>query len=183
MAKVIWLTGISSSGKTTIGKTLKEKLETRYCRVELLDGDNVRDFFENDLGYTRQERILNVKRIAFAAMMIAKHGTSVIVANIAPYYEVRDFIRRQLKEYVQVYLKVSTEAAMARDVKGHYARYARGEMKNIIGLDDKYDVPRTPDIVIDTEQETIDGSVNMILDYLKGKEQQKNVEGHRVYHK
>lgn len=169
MAKVIWLTGISGSGKTTLGLRLKKELEKKYKHVEFIDGDVVREFFDNDLGYTREERIQNVKRIAFAAMLVAKNGIHVIVANIAPYYEVRDFIRRHIHigNYIQIYIKVSIEKTMERDVKGHYAKYKNGKTKNIVGLDDSYDVPRNPDLIVDTERETIEESLRKILDYLK----------------
>jgi len=167
MAAVIWLTGISGSGKTTLGGGLKRELEKRYNRIELLDGDTVRSFFKDDLGYTREERIRNVKRIAFAAMLIASNGTHVIVANIAPYYEVRDFIRSHIKEYIQIYLSISIEKAMERGTKDHYTRYKSGEAKNIVGLDDVYDVPRNPDLVVNTEHQTVDESLLKILDYLR----------------
>ncbi len=167
MAKVIWLTGVSCSGKTTLGLRLKQELEKKYECVEFIDGEVVREFFENDLGYTRKERIQNVKRIAFAAMLVAKNGTPVIVANIAPCYEARDFIRRHIKDYIQIYVKVSMEAAMQRDIKGHYAKYNNGELKNMVGLDDSYDVPRNPDLIVDTEQETVEESLEKILTCLK----------------
>lgn len=169
MAYVVWLTGISGAGKTTLGQALKKELEKKYDRIEFLDGDLVRDFFENDLGYTRKERILNIKRIAFAAMLLAKNGINVIVANIAPYYEVRDFIRKHIKNYVQVYLKVSHEEVRKRDAKGFYKRHEKGELKNLIGMDDIYDVPRKPDLVIDTERESIEKALDKILNYLKAK--------------
>ena len=167
MAKVIWLTGISGSGKTTLGLKLKERFSRQDKRVELLDGDIVRSFFEGDLGYTKSERMLNVRRIAFAAMLLAKNGIDVIVANIAPYYEVRDFIRKNIKDYIQIYLEVSKEEAVRRDVKGHYKKYRDGEIENFVGLDDRYDIPRNPDLILNTEVETADESLDRIMDYLK----------------
>lgn len=166
MAYVIWLTGISGSGKTTLGLRLKQELEKKYGHVEFLDGDIVREFFENDLGYTREDRIRNVKRIAFAAMFVAKNGTHTIVATIAPYYEVRDFIRKHIKDYIQIYLKTSLEKVMERDVKGQYKKYNDGQINNLIGVDDAYDVPRNPDLIVDTEREPIENSLKKILDYL-----------------
>lgn len=167
MAYVIWFTGISGSGKTTLARRLKQELERRYASVELIDGDAVRDFFEHDLGYTRRERIMNVKRIAFAAHLVAKNGILVIVANIAPYVEVRDFIRRHMPDYIQIYLKVPLETAIERDVQGHYKRYRQGSEKNIVGLDDSYETPRNPDLVIDTSNKTPQESVRSVLEYLK----------------
>lgn len=166
MAYVIWLTGISGAGKTTLGQLVQDALHKRHGAVEFIDGDSVRDFFENDLGYSRAERILNVKRIAFAAMLVARHGTHVVVANIAPYYEVRDFIRKHIRDYIQVYVKASPEKVMERDVKGHYARLASGATSNIIGFDDMYDIPRHPDVIVDTDRESVEQSLAGILDYL-----------------
>lgn len=166
---VLWLTGISGSGKTTLGLKLKFELEKKYRYIELIDGDSVREFFGDDLGYTRKERIMNVKRITFAATLVAKNGTNVIVANIAPYYEVRDYIRTKIKNYIQIYLRISLERAMNRDVKGNYAKYKKGELSNIIGLDDKYDVPRNPALVVDTGLESVDESLHKIMSFLNTK--------------
>jgi len=160
---VIWLTGISGSGKTTLGKGLYDVLCKRYSRVEFIDGDSVRSFFEDDLGYSRAERIMNVKRIAFAARLLALQGVQVVVANIAPYYEVRDFIRRHSKNYIQIYCEISLADVQKRDVKGHYARYAQGELTNLLGLDDTYDIPRTPDCIVHTGCETIEDSLQRIM--------------------
>lgn len=169
MAHVIWLTGISGAGKTTLGLILKKELEKRWGHVEFIDGDSVRRYFGNDLGYTRKERILNVKRIAFAAMLVAKNGTNVVVANIAPYIEARDFMRNHIKSYIQIYLKISVEKAMKRDVKGHYKKYKEGNLHNIVGVDDTYDIPRNPDLVIDTDANTIEESIQQIMKFLNKK--------------
>ena len=149
--QVIWLTGISGAGKTTLALALVADLKAKGVSVELLDGDIVRDFFENDLGYTRKERILNVKRIAFAAKLLADHGVCAVVANIAPFFEVRDFIRKKLPHYTQVYVKVSVDGARKRDVKGHYKKSSDGKLTDLIGVDDGYDEPRRADLVLDTE--------------------------------
>ena len=163
---VIWLTGIPCSGKTTLSRLLKRELDKKYDPVYILDGDEVRKFFEYDLGYNRADRIHNVKRIAFGAMLLAKCGINVIVANIAPYYEVRDFIRRHIKNYIQIYLKISIEEAMRRDKKGRYQKCKEGKMKNFIGWDDSYDIPRNPDLIVDTGKKTVSESLREILDYL-----------------
>lgn len=164
---VIWFTGISGSGKTTLGTLLKKRLEQKKFKVEMLDGDVVRNYFENDLGYTRKERIQNVRRIAFAAKMLADHGVIVIVANIAPYYEVRDFIRRKIPNYFQIYLKASLEKVAERDVKGHYGNFTKGKIKSLVGLDDEYDIPRNPALTIDTDHQSVETSIAKILAHLK----------------
>lgn len=166
---VIWLTGISGAGKTTLALRLAERFRAEGKAYEILDGDAVREFFENDLGHTRKERILNVKRIAFAAALLARHGVTAIVANIAPYFEVRDFIRKKIPDYVQIYVRASVAEAARRDVKGHYARAKSGKMANMIGVDDSYDVPRRADLVVDTEKESVEESMEKILAFLQQK--------------
>lgn len=163
-AHVIWFTGISGAGKTTLAQGVRERLAG--CRVLLLDGDEVRDFFEGDLGYSRAERIINVRRIAFAAKLLADCGITVLVANIAPYYEVRDFIRRKIPQYIQIYVRASLETVRRRDVKGHYANFDSGGMDSLVGLDDAYDPPRAPHLTIDTDEQSIPASLDAILAYL-----------------
>lgn len=177
MGMVIWLTGISGSGKTTLAKRLKDELDRKLNKVEILDGDIVREFFGDDLGYSREDRIFNVKRIALAAMLLAKNGITVIVANIAPFYEVRDFIRSKIPGYIQVYLNASVEKCMERDVKGHYARAKQGEIKDMLGVDDIYDVPRNPHLVLDTDNSSIDECMGKLVDYLAGEKINKHKFG------
>jgi len=166
---VIWFTGISGSGKTTLSAMLHQQMRRRELPVRLLDGDQVRKFFENDLGYTRQERIFNISRIAFAARELSDCGIAVVVANIAPYYEVRDFLRRKLPNYIQVYLKSSLQMVRDRDVQGHYLKNSRGEMTNLIGVDDVYDVPRNPDLILETGTETAEESFAKLALFLTRK--------------
>lgn len=167
---VVWLTGISGAGKSTLADGLRQVLEKEGVACSILDGDVVRDFFENDLGYSRNERIQNVKRIAFAARLLADTGRVVLVANIAPYYEVRDFLRRKLPRYLQVYVDVSLEGARARDVKGLYSAHREGASSPLIGVDDPYEVPRRPDLIVRTEEETVAESIERIVSLLREKE-------------
>jgi adenylylsulfate kinase len=146
---------------------LKETFDKKNVRVEFIDGDKVREFFEHDLGYSRNERIMNIKRIVFAAKLLAENGTNAIVANIAPYYEVRDFIRKHISNYIQIYLRASLACVTARDVKGHYEKHKNGMIKNVIGVDDGYDIPRNPNLVIDTDSENVEISFKKISDYIK----------------
>lgn len=166
---VIWLTGISGSGKTTLSKALFNRLSTLDQPVEMLDGDEVRAFFENDLGYSRAEREANVRRIAFAAYMLAKNGVTVIVANIAPYCSVRNFIRAKLPNYLQVYVKVPLETAQQRDVKGHYKNFKQNSNSPLIGVDDVYEEPRNPDLVVETNRLSELESTDLIYKLLQDK--------------
>ncbi len=170
MAKIIWLTGISGAGKTTLGELLLADLKQANLQAVLLDGDVVRDFFEHDLGYERKDRIQNVKRIAFAAHLLSQNGITVIVANIAPFVEVRDFVRRKLgASYIQIYLRSSLETVSRRDVKGHYQKNKAGQLSHVIGVDDAYEVPRNPDLVVDTENIPVHQSHQTIFSYLSKK--------------
>lgn len=170
MAKVIWLTGISGAGKSTLGGKALEYLRSRGKDAELLDGDAVREFFESDLGYSSAERRFNVRRIAFAAHKLTEHGIHTVVANIAPYYDVRDFVRRKLgSRYLQVYLKTDVALVRARDIKGLYTRADAGDETNVIGVDDDYDVPRAPDLTIDTGAQSEADSWDKLLAFLQGR--------------
>lgn len=172
--KIIWLTGLSGAGKTTIGLMLVDVLKNLGIKTYLLDGDVVREFFESDLGYTRSERIFNVRRIAFAADVLSLNDITVVVANMAPYYEVRDFIRRKLGEkYIQIYLATTFEKVKERDVKGLYAKFLNGTMNNLIGADDAYEIPRRPHLTINTAEQTVDESMETLCRYLQLKHHQE----------
>lgn len=168
LAKIIWLTGISGAGKSTIAEKLANDFHAKNEKVTILDGDVVRDFFENDLGYSRSDRIFNVKRIAFAAKLLADVGQNVIVANIAPYCEVRDFVRRKLGDYyIQVFLNCSLKEAIERDVKGLYKLAKEGKINNLIGVDDVYEPPRNPHLKVDSEGLSLDETYLIIKTYLQ----------------
>lgn len=168
---VIWLTGIAGSGKTTLGKKLYEYLKetSGAANVEFIDGDLTRQFFDDDLGYSRKDRIFNIKRIVFASMLLARNGVAVIVSNIAPYYEVRDFIRKHLPSYYQIYVKASLEKCKRADIKKLYKNAEDGKIKNVIGVDDVYEEPRRPDLVVHTDKESAEKSFARIVDFLNQK--------------
>lgn len=166
MSHVIWFTGISGSGKSTLAKKTRLLLLESYPNIQLLDGDEVRAFFENDLGYTRSERMLNVRRIAFAAKLLSEHQVLTLVANIAPYYEARDFIRHKISNYIQIYCNASLERVRHHDVKGVYKANNNAQL---IGVEDPYDEPRHPDLVCHTDTETVPESMNKIQQLLKNR--------------
>jgi len=167
-AWVIWFTGISGAGKTTLATLLREEM-MKLGNIEMLDGDIIRHFFENDLGYTKKDRMLNLKRIMFGAALVAKNGIPTIVACITPNYEMRDLVRKKIPKYIEIYCNASIKKVMERDPKGHYAKYKSGELHHVIGLDDKYDVPRQPDIICNTDTETVQESFDKIIAFLTNK--------------
>jgi adenylylsulfate kinase len=163
---VIWFTGISGAGKSTLAKLLATAFAERDVRCQIIDGEDVREFFGNDLKFTRQERLINLKRIVYAAKLLSGQSVVTIIAAIAPSYEGRDFIRRHLETYLQIYVEVPLATAIERDTKGHYKNYSLGKVSHLVGVDDTYEVPRRPDLVIHSGRETISESLEKILNLL-----------------
>ena len=162
---VIWLIGLSGSGKTTLGNKLKEHCDRLGQKSFVIDGDLVRGFFDNDLGYSREERMANIKRIMLAAHVLSQSGTIAIVGNISPFEELRQFARRKFADYVEIYLKQDVSALRKDDVKGMYRNNAG--KTDIVGLDLKFDKPLHSDLTIDTGAESIEQSFHKIIDFLK----------------
>lgn len=164
---VIHLTGISGSGKTTLGLRLRAMLEKKSCRpVEFIDGDVVRRFLEIDSGFTQEERNVVTKQIAYAAHVLAGNGIDVIVSNIAGSYAIRDYLRRTLKNYVQIFLDAEIEDCKKNDFKGVYKLAETTEKPNICGVDIKYDRPRNPDVVVYPYKEDVEVSLRKVMEHL-----------------
>ncbi len=163
---VIWLTGLPLSGKTTIGDLVYEELKKMGIRVERLDSKDVRALFPK-AGFTRDERMVHLSRVAHLASILEKNGVSVIASFITPYKEARDFARNICKNYVEVYVKASLETCMKRDYKGLYEKAIKGEIPNFTGISDIYEEPISPDIVIDTEKTDPEKAKEIILNYIK----------------
>ncbi len=163
---VIWFTGLSGTGKTTYAKKLAGRLSKKGLEIESLDSDELRALAD-DLSYTYEDRVKNVKRIALIANHLEKHGICVIVACIAPFYCVRDFIRKITTNYVQVYLKTAKPVLQER--KKIYRLAEEGKMENVIGHDLPYEEPRRPDVVIDTLKSSVEEGVNKIIKCLESK--------------
>lgn len=159
----IWLTGLSGAGKTTIAQLLATELRHRGVPVEILDGDVVRQNLSKELGFSREDRDTNIRRIAFVSKLLTRHGVAVIVAAISPYRQTREEARRETERFVEVYVKCSLDELVRRDVKGLYARALRGEIANFTGVSDPYEEPLHPEVVVDTQRQSPAESVGCIL--------------------
>ncbi|KUH36607.1 adenylyl-sulfate kinase [Streptomyces kanasensis] len=158
----IWLTGLPSAGKTTIAYALAERLRAEGRRVEVLDGDEVREFLSAGLGFGRADRDTNVRRIGFVAELLASNGVQVLVPVIAPYADSREAVRKRHRRegtpYVEVHVATPVEVCSERDVKGLYARQAAGEISGLTGVDDPYEEPESPDLRIESQNQTVQES-------------------------
>jgi adenylylsulfate kinase len=159
---VVWLTGLSGAGKTTIAHALAERLKSAGYKVEILDGDVVRQHFSKGLGFSKEDRIENIKRVAYVAHLLARNGVVVIVALISPYREGRNYARQLIGDFVEVYVKCPLNVLIERDVKGLYAKALRGEIQNFTGISDPYEPPENPEVVVETDKETVDESMDKI---------------------
>ncbi len=163
---VIWFTGLSGSGKTTIAHVVEEKLLDAGVPVEVLDGDVVRENLSKGLGFSKEDRDINIRRIAFVAHLLQRNGTFVITAAISPYRAIRDEARAMIKDFVEVFADAPLEVCEARDVKGLYAKARAGEIKGFTGIDDPYEAPEKPEIVCNTGQESVEESAQKVIDKL-----------------
>jgi adenylylsulfate kinase len=159
----IWFTGLSGSGKTTISKGVERELRLRNCLVEVLDGDVVRTHLSKGLGFNKEDRDTNVRRIGFVANLLSRNGIVAITAAISPYRTARNEVRMMTESFIEVYVKAPLEVCEARDVKGLYAMARAGEIKGFTGIDDPYEEPLDPEIVCNTAQETIEESITKVI--------------------
>ena len=166
---VLWLTGLSGAGKSTIANAVAPSLAERGHRVEVLDGDEVRTNLCQGLGFSREDRDTNIARIGYVAGKLAKHGVAVVVAAISPYREARDKVRASVENFVEVHVAAPVTTCAERDVKGLYAKALAGEIKNFTGVSDPYEEPLEPEIALHTEHETVQESVDQVLAWLEAK--------------
>ncbi|AFZ04775.1 adenylylsulfate kinase [Oscillatoria nigro-viridis PCC 7112] len=164
---ILWFTGLSGSGKTTITKALEPELKARGCKVEILDGDVVRTNLSKGLGFSREDRDTNIRRIGFVANLLSRNGVVAITAAISPYRAIRDEIRGIEPNFVEVYVTAPLEVCESRDVKGLYAKARAGEIKGFTGIDDPYEEPLNPEIICYTERESVEESVKKVLSKLE----------------
>ena len=169
---VVWLTGLSGSGKSTLAHSVEEELHNLGCRTYVLDGDNVRHGLSSNLTFSDDDRKENIRRIGEAAKLMMEAGVIAITAFISPFKKDRNFVRQLLPQgdFIEIYCKASLGACESRDVKGLYKRARAGEIKNYTGIDSPYEAPDNPELVIDTESESLKESVAKVIDFLKSKE-------------
>ena len=165
----VWLTGLSGSGKTSTAETLAALIRERGRPVSLFDGDVIRRHLSAGLGFSREDRDVNVRRVGFVAAEIVRHGGVVVCALISPYAEARADVRRMVGEgrFVEVFVNTPLSVCEARDAKGMYARARRGELKGFTGIDDPYEPPTHPEIELDTVSRTVEENAARIMAYLQ----------------
>lgn len=159
----VWFTGLSGAGKTTLSAAVAGAIRARGQRVEVLDGDVVRTNLSKGLGFSREDRDTNIRRIGFVSKLLSRNGVAVITAAISPYREVRDEVRGEIERFVEVFVKCPLDELVRRDVKGLYAKALRGEIGNFTGVSDPYEEPLDPEVVVETDRETIEESVGKVV--------------------
>ncbi|MSP79113.1 MAG: adenylyl-sulfate kinase [Dehalococcoidia bacterium] len=159
----IWMTGLSGAGKSTISEKLIKELEARGRAVEILDGDVVRTNLSKGLGFSKEDRDTNIRRIGFVCKLLTRHGVTVISAAISPYRDVRDEVRKDIGNFVEVFVDAPLDTLVERDVKGLYKKAIAGEVKNFTGVSDPYEAPLHPEVHCRTDRETVDESVKKIV--------------------
>lgn len=163
----LWFTGLPCSGKSAVADRVAEILRSRGLKVERLDGDVVRKSLCRDLGFSREDRNENIRRVTFVAKLLTRNGVAVLTSFISPYREIRDEARREIGEFVEVYVKCPLEVCIARDVKGMYQKAIRGEIKEFTGISDPYEEPLNPELILETDKETLEESAQKVIDCLK----------------
>ena len=168
----VWFTGLPSAGKTTIANLVGERLAQGGRPVEVLDGDVVRSHLSRGLGFSKADRDENIRRIGYVAGLLTGHGVTVLVSAVSPYRAVRDELRATIGRvggFLEVHVATDLATCRARDVKGLYARQARGELRGLTGVDDPYEPPLAPELVLDTAVEPPEASADRVLALLEGR--------------
>jgi adenylyl-sulfate kinase len=163
----LWFTGLSGAGKSTVSERIYARFREQGAKVELLDGDVVRTHLSKGLGFNKEDRDTNIRRIGFVCELLTRNGVIAIVAAISPYREVREEVRRQITDFVEVYVHCPIEVLAERDVKGLYKKALAGEIPSFTGVSDPYEPPVDPEITIDSSKESIDDSVERVWTKLR----------------
>jgi adenylylsulfate kinase len=166
VAPVLWFTGLSGSGKSTIAERVHEELKSQGNRVEYIDGDALRAVFPNT-GFSRAEREEHLRRTGYMASRLAAHGVTVVASFVSPYRDTREFIRKLCPDFLEIYVSTPLDECERRDVKGPYRRARRGEIRNFTGIDDPYETPEQPELTLDTRVLSVEECVSKVLERLK----------------
>src|SRR5262245_41192886 len=163
----LWFTGLSGAGKTTLTEAILPELRARGVKIEVLDGDEVRTNLSKGLGFSKEDRDTNIRRIGYVSRLLARNGVGVIAAAISPYREIRNEVRASIEAdgaiFIEVFVKASLETLIARDIKGLYKKALAGEIKQFTGISDPYEEPLSPEVVVNSDSETIEGSDEKII--------------------
>jgi adenylylsulfate kinase len=159
----VWFTGLPCCGKTTIADRVAVMLKEKGYRVERLDGDIVREGLTNDLGFSRKDRDENIRRVAFVANMLSRNNVIVLATFVSPFREARREARHQIGRFVEVYVRCPVDICMKRDVKGMYKKAREGKITHFTGVDDPYEEPEHPELILDTDKESVDESVEKVI--------------------
>lgn len=163
----LWFTGLSGAGKSTIANLLEKEFKKRNLKIEILDGDEVRTHLSKGLGFSKEDRDANIRRIGYVASLLSRNGVIVITAAISPYREIRNEVREMHENFIEVYAKCPLEVLEKRDVKGLYKKARAGEIPQFTGVSDPYEEPLSVEIVVETDKETPEESVAKILKWLQ----------------
>jgi len=164
---VLWMTGLSGAGKTTIALEWEKELGARGIRSERLDGDVVREGLTRDLGFSKEDRDKNIERVTFVAKLLSRNNVGVVCSFISPYKAMRDHVRKEVTNCVEVYIDAPLEVVEGRDVKGWYKKARAGEVKNFTGISDPFEAPESPDLHVRTDQLSLEESVAKVMSYLE----------------
>jgi adenylyl-sulfate kinase len=162
----IWFTGLSGSGKSTLARGVSDALRAAGVKVEVLDGDVIRTNLSKGLGFSKEDRDTNIRRIGWVCEVLSRNGVVAIAAAISPYRSVRDEVRSKIERFVEVFVEVPMEVAIERDVKGLYEKALAGEIENFTGVSDPYEAPNEPEVVCHTARESVEESVEKIFAFL-----------------
>ncbi len=173
----VWFTGLSGAGKTTICQAVEQQLRSQGYRVEVLDGDVVRENLTKGLGFSKADRDENIRRIGFVANLLTRNGVVVLVSAISPYREIREEVRHNIGNFIEVYVSAPLDVCEQRDVKGLYKSARAGEIKNFTGIDDPYEPPLSPEVDCKTHQETHAESVTKVMSRIEAFVQSKAAAG------
>lgn len=163
----VWFTGLSGAGKTTITKAVEEQLRSRGYNIEILDGDIVRENLTKGLGFSKEDRDENIRRIGFVAHLLSRNGVIVLVSAISPYREMRREVKKRIGDFIEVYVNAPLAVCEERDVKGLYKKARAGQIQHFTGIDDPYEEPENADVECRTDLETIEESVAKVLNKLE----------------